>query len=151
MASAVEKEKARRAEIEKAFVAEADPVAWRDALVADRPSVTATRIIAAAESVGWTVTEKYRETYAPPQWVAVDGEAHVYESKVMKVYSLQVTSARALSSMPCSNDHELLGVRVNWIDGKLTLVKLGYADKALWEVGGVLVASVAKFIREARR
>lgn len=153
VASAVEKEKARRAEIEKVFVAEADPVAWRDALVADRPSVTATRIIAAAESVGWTVVEKYRETYAPPQWVAVDGEAHVYESRVMKVYSLHVESpdvARWIEKGMSLPDGELVAVEVHWLDGKANPVKLGHGNRGKWKQGPP-AASVAKLIREARR
>lgn len=147
MASAVEKEKVRRAEIEKAFVVEADPVAWRDALVADRPSVTATRIIAAAESVGWTVAEKYRETYAPPQWVAVDGEAHVYESRVMKVYSLQCIRPSILTLAY----GDLAEIQVHWLDAKANPVKLGYVGSPTWATEGVSIASVAKLIREARR
>lgn len=154
MASAVEKERARRAEAERAYVAEADPVPWRDATVADRPTVTVTRIIEAALAKGWTVIEKYRETYAPPSWVAVDGEAHEYRSRVMKVYSLHAENTEAVQyarwfimGIP---EGTPLAVEIHFLDGKAIPVKLGYGGQSSW-TPGPSIASVAKLIREAGR
>lgn len=147
MASAVEKERVRRAEIERAYVAEADPVPWRDATVADRPTVTVTRIIEAALAKGWTVIEKYRETYAAPQWVAVDGEAHEYRSRVVKVYSLYVFNDIVLNGF---TPNSLQAVEIHLLDGKAIPVKLGYGGQSSW-TPGPSIASVAKLIREAGR
>lgn len=148
MASQAEKEKARRAEVERAYVAEADPVPWRDALVADRPSVTVTRIVDAALDAGWTVREKYRETFLPPQWVAVDGEAHRYEARLARVYSLLVAHSDS-PERPRGTDHELLAVQAHWIDSVAKSVKLGWADYLLW-TPGPSTSSIARLIREAR-
>jgi hypothetical protein len=155
MASAVEKEKRRRAEAEAAYVRPDDRVAWRDATVADRPTVVATRIVEAALAVGWSVQEKYRETHASPQWVAVEGQAHVLESRLIRVYHLFVSHADALSTSSKwlemgIEEGALLAVDALWLDRVAKRVRLGHAGKDTWALG-TPVASVSKLIREANK
>jgi hypothetical protein len=155
MASQVEKEKRRRVEAEAVYVRPEDRVAWRDATVADRPTVVATRIVKAALAVGWSVQEKYRETFAPPQWVAVEGQAHVLESRPIRVYHLFVSYAEALSTSSKwlemgIEEGTLLAVDVLWLDGVAKRVRLGHAGKSTW-TPGPSVASVPKLIREANK
>lgn len=149
MVSAADREKARRLEVERAFVKPEPVHEWANAAPTDRPSRTVDSIVAAARGLGWVVEEKTRYDWHPPAWVTdPDGGPARYECKRRVQYSLFVHH-------PKGADYDggpsgLAGVLLNLVDGKkFGNIQTGYARNYQWVPRSDLaVSSVAKLIRE---
>lgn len=145
MVSAADREKARRLEVERAFVKPEPVHDWADAAPTDRPSRTVDSIVAAARGLGWVVEEKTRYDWHPPTWVTdPDGGPARYECKRRVQYSLFVHHPLQRTA-----PEGLAGVLVNFADGtKVGNIGLGYGQKATWVFSTGAISSVAKLIRE---
>jgi len=144
MATAAEREKARRLEVERAYVKPEPKHDWADAAATDRPSRTIDLIVAAAQAKGWIVEEKTRYDWHPPAWVTdPDGGPVLYKAKHRVQYHLFVhhpLQSNALSG--------LAGMDLLMIDGRKALLKLGWAGRDTWERTDMAITGIAKLIRE---
>ena len=144
MATQAEKEKARRFEIERAFVMPEPKHDWVPAAPSDRPSATVHNIVAAAQAKGWTVVEMSRYDWHPPKWVSVDGGPAEYRAAPRVQYGLFVH--HPLQKMAPEG---LAGVLINFVDvAKVGNIALGYGGENTWRHTLQAISSVAKLIRE---
>ena len=159
MASQAEREKARRFEIERAFVMPEPRHDWADASPFDRPSATIDRIVAACRALGWTIQEKSRLDWHAPKWVSVDGGPSVYKAAPRVQYHLFAQHPNIDMSLIEKRKYgkayvlgapegKPLALDLVMIDGRKERLRFGVGGELRWQPSTIALTSIAKTITE---